>query len=373
VGLLDQLRRYPDLEAPNLFAVDATDRLLLDEAADLLRHAAPGTLAVVNDHYGALTLGAVQLHGASAVRVCQDSLLAERALDNNASATGLSGTYQHHRLGRELLDGATVILVQAPKTIDTLREIAESIARYAETSASVFVGGRIKHMSLRMNEVLNEHFEDVRASLARQKSRVLIAGGARPISASSFPLRAYLSDLDLWVHAHGGVFGGAKLDLGTRLLSSCLDRMNPQARDAVDLGCGTGILAVALARARPELSVIATDQSAAAVASSAATVQAGGLEDRVTVVRDDAMSTLSDESVDLIVCNPPFHIGSEVNGSVALRLFDAAGRVLRPGGELWTVYNSHLGYRGSLELKVGKTTIAERNRKFTVAVSTRPR
>ena len=30
---LDLLRRWPDVEAPNLFAVDATDRLLLDEAA----------------------------------------------------------------------------------------------------------------------------------------------------------------------------------------------------------------------------------------------------------------------------------------------------------------------------------------------------
>ena len=29
----DQLRRAPDVEAPDLVAVDATDRLLLDEAA----------------------------------------------------------------------------------------------------------------------------------------------------------------------------------------------------------------------------------------------------------------------------------------------------------------------------------------------------
>ncbi|MDQ1691905.1 MAG: rRNA (guanine1207-N2)-methyltransferase, partial [Pseudonocardiales bacterium] len=32
----DVLRRFPDAEAANLFAVDATDRLLLDEAADAL-------------------------------------------------------------------------------------------------------------------------------------------------------------------------------------------------------------------------------------------------------------------------------------------------------------------------------------------------
>ena len=40
---------------------------------------------------------------------------------------------------------------------------------------------------------------------------------------------------------------------------------------AVDLGCGTGVLATWLAREHPHARVIATDQSAAAVASAAAT------------------------------------------------------------------------------------------------------
>ena len=37
----DALRRFPDHEAPNLFAVDATDRLLLDEAAAALAGRVP--------------------------------------------------------------------------------------------------------------------------------------------------------------------------------------------------------------------------------------------------------------------------------------------------------------------------------------------
>jgi 16S rRNA (guanine1207-N2)-methyltransferase len=39
VTLLDDLTRAPDVQAPNLVAVDATDRLLLDTAADLVRAA----------------------------------------------------------------------------------------------------------------------------------------------------------------------------------------------------------------------------------------------------------------------------------------------------------------------------------------------
>ena len=33
---LDALRRWPDVEGPDLVAVDATDRLVLDEAATAL-------------------------------------------------------------------------------------------------------------------------------------------------------------------------------------------------------------------------------------------------------------------------------------------------------------------------------------------------
>ncbi|HVD28697.1 MAG TPA: SAM-dependent methyltransferase, partial [Mycobacteriales bacterium] len=59
--VLSLLRRAPDVEAPELVAVDATDRLLLDLAGELIARCGPGEVAVVDDGYGALTLGAVAL------------------------------------------------------------------------------------------------------------------------------------------------------------------------------------------------------------------------------------------------------------------------------------------------------------------------
>jgi 16S rRNA (guanine1207-N2)-methyltransferase len=56
---------------------------------------------------------------------------------------------------------------------------------------------------------------------------------------------------------------------------------------------------------------------------------------------------------------------------VADPLFAEAGRVLAPGGELWTVWNSSLQYRPALERIVGPTRQTARNAKFTVTVSTR--
>jgi 16S rRNA (guanine1207-N2)-methyltransferase len=45
--------------------------------------------------------------------------------------------------------------------------------------------------------------------------------------------------------------------------------------------------------------------------------------------------------------------------------------VLAPAGELWTVFNSHLGYRSALERIVGPTRQIARNAKFTVTASAR--
>jgi 16S rRNA (guanine1207-N2)-methyltransferase len=89
------------------------------------------------------------------------------------------------------------------------------------------------------------------------------------------------------------------------------------------------------------------------------------------VIRDDAADSLADGSVDLVVCNPPFHVGAAVVTTAADRLFAAAARVLRPGGELWTVYNSALRYKPVLTRVVGPTRVVERTPKFTVTASTR--
>jgi 16S rRNA (guanine1207-N2)-methyltransferase len=370
-----QLRREPDVAAPDLVAVDATDRLLLDEAAPALAGCGPGAVAVVEDGYGALTLGAVALHGAVGVRVHQDRLVAERALARNAERTGRAGTYRSVPLDAGLARGARVVLAKAPTSLDALREIAEVVASSADPEVTLFVGGRVKHMTHAMNDVLRDSFGEVSASLARQKSRVLVARGPRP-ATPSFPRCREHPDLGLAVCAHGAAFAGAKVDVGTRALLAQVDAMAPGARAAVDLGCGTGVLAVALARARPALDVLATDQSAAAVASTAATLAANGLSPavaagRVTVQRDDAAAGVPDASVDLVVCNPPFHVGPAVVTAAADRLFAAAGRVLRPGGELWCVWNSALPHRGALRRLVGPTTTVGRGARFVVTRSVR--
>jgi 16S rRNA (guanine1207-N2)-methyltransferase len=369
-----ELRRFPDVEADNLFAIDSADRLLLDEAAENLGAAGSGEVVVIGDNYGALTLGAIARFGLTGVRVHQDRVTGEHALDYNSEDLGIEG-YSHHTLDAELVAGARVILLRLPRGLDALDEIAGLIARNADPEVVVFAGNRIKHLTTAMNEVLTTHFGRLDITHARQKARVLVARQPLPVAddapAPGFSRREFNTDLDIWICAQGGAFAGTKLDIGTRFLLKLTEQMKPDATTAIDLGSGTGVLATMLARQRPDLKIIATDQSWAAVASTEATAAANGVADRIEVVRDNGLYQQPDESADLILLNPPFHIEGTVHLGEALKLFEEAGRVLRPGGELWTVFNSHLGYRTTLTNVVGPTRQVARNTKFSVMVSTR--
>jgi 16S rRNA (guanine1207-N2)-methyltransferase len=411
-------------------AVDATDRLLLDEAAPLIAQDPEGVV-VIGDRFGALSLGALAL-GARDVRVHQDAITAEAALSANAPrVSGVLwegharaaadaavphepaplGLTQHDKFEPQLLAGARLVLLQLPTSLAELTEIAEQVARYADPAVTLLAGGRVKHMTHAMNDVLGASFAQVSASLARQKSRLLIAREPRSdVGPLTYPVTARLTDREisaaigspagttapdagLTVVAHGAAFAGATLDLGTRFLLAQADRW-PELADApgtqgipatspfgpdhldghpiaVDLGCGTGILAAVLALRYPRAHVIATDRSAAACASTTATLAANGVW--AAVVRGDAgdLLPIPDGSADLVLLNPPFHDRAALSTDAAHRMFAAAGKVLREGGELWTVFNTGLHYRGALQRAVGPTEHVAQNPKFTVTRSLR--
>ncbi|GAA1627271.1 class I SAM-dependent methyltransferase [Leucobacter chromiireducens] len=386
--LFARLSREPDFTADELLAADATDELLLATAADEIRGAESGELVVIGDRHGALALGAIELLGARGVRVFQDPLLGELALRANAARLGTGASesggteFRSHPLDAALLRDARCVLVQLPRGLDALAEIAWSIARWARPDVRVFAGGRVKHMTRAMNEVLGQYFDDVTAGLGWRKSRVLAARGPRPAGDAPFPRWGGDPDLDFRLAAFGATFGGPTLDHGSRLLLKDLESAAPAARRIVDLGCGNGVLATAVARSRPDARVIATDQSAAAVAATTRTAEAAGVLQSaggtdvgtagVHVMRADALAGVPDGWAELILLNPPFHTGATVHAGVAHRLISACARALAPGGELRLVFNSHLQYRGLVERVIGPTRQIARDRTFTVLAATRP-
>src|SRR5690349_22522445 len=152
------LRRHPDVEGHGLEASDAADRLILDESAPFLAGAADDGVVVLDDAYGALALGAAAA-GARGIRVHQDLGTGERALAANAERAGLADRVRSLPLGADLLRDARLVLLRLPRSLDRLDELAGLVAGSAASDVVVVAGGRIKHMSLAMNDVLGAWFE----------------------------------------------------------------------------------------------------------------------------------------------------------------------------------------------------------------------
>ena len=89
------------------------------------------------------------------------------------------------------------------------------------------------------------------------------------------------------------------------LVEQALARMPAgQAMDVLDLGTGSGCIAITLALERPDARVTAVDRSAAALAI--ARHNAGILDARVEFLPSDWFSALAGRRFDLIVSNPPY-------------------------------------------------------------------
>ena len=91
-----------------------------------------------------------------------------------------------------------------------------------------------------------------------------------------------------------------------RLVELALDRLpGDRSADVLDLGTGSGAIAIALARERPLARVVATDASAAALAVAEENAQRLAAC-RVRFFLGDWWEAVGDSRFDLVVSNPPY-------------------------------------------------------------------
>ena len=336
---------------------DPVASLILDEAGPLT-----GKVLVLDDLGGALTRAAIA-QGAEVLAQCDDMRDQARLPHDHV----FSGTPSPEWV-------PDVVLWRLPPAISAVEDTAEMLAAWVHADTHIVAGGRVKHMSLGQNTALARSFTEVRASLGRQKSRVVHARGPKA-SPTKWPARRVLPEVGVTVVSRGGVFSTNRLDDGTRLLLRTLGRVlppapteppaTPTAGVAVDVGCGSGIMTSWLALRG--YAVTGIDVSIQALQSTRMTAAANRV--RVGVRRADGLGQTPDASADLIVSNPPFHRGAAKDSTPSMAMIERAGAVLRPGGELWLVYNSHLPYLPVLREHVGVTTIEARDRNYLVTRS----
>ena len=125
------------------------------------------------------------------------------------------------------------------------------------------------------------------------------------------------------------------------------------AREVLDAGAGSGAIAIAIAKERPESRISAVDNSPAALAMARQNIAAHGLR-RIRLIQADWLNFKHERPYDLIVGNPPYIAADDPHlkrgdlrfepraalvagqdGLAAIRqLVPGAARQLKPGGWL---------------------------------------
>ena len=172
--------------------------------------------------------------------------------------------------------------------------------------------------------------------------RVVVLSGPRPPAGTLDPWRAW-DGPDGAMRTLAGTFAGDRLDAGTAALLQALEAAGSDVvagARVLDLGCGSGVLSCRALRLGAR-DVLAVDDDLAAVRSSAA-VLAG---ERARVLWSDLTLDAPDAlDMDVVLTNPPFHVGRRVVGALSEGFVAAAERALRPGGTLWLVANAALPF-----------------------------
>lgn len=135
-----------------------------------------------------------------------------------------------------------------------------------------------------------------------------------------------------------GVFGWDKIDQGSAFLMECYQKLIEQNAlilgSVLDLGCGYGYLMLNTTKENIPTRV-ATDNNVAAVKAAQANFEAVGLDVKCTA---DNCGTQIQEHFDLILCNPPFHVGFQTNSDITRTFLSNTRRLLqRKGVALWVL------------------------------------
>jgi len=163
-----------------------------------------------------------------------------------------------------------------------------------------------------------------------------------------------------------GTFSPRKLDTGTTTL---LDEMQlPASGRVLDLGCGNGIIGIAVAATNPALDVVLADINGRAIVETRSNIKRNHVKNAV-VVQSDLFEKIEGE-FDCVLTNPPISAGR----AVVFAMVAGAHAHLNPGGSLQLVARGKKGgetIRDEMERVFGNAETLGRKSGFHVYKSVR--
>ena len=181
-------------------------------------------------------------------------------------------------------------------------------------------------------------------------------------------VRATLRGRDYRLFARPGVFSWDHLDEATQILAEAM--VIQPGESVLDLGCGSGALGVVAGGLSQGQRVCLVDADIEAIRSAARSADAAGLSD-LRVLTSDITSAVPNERFDVVVSNPPFHLGKSTALDVPGQFIRQSYDVLTPGGRLLLVANRTLPYERVVSETFGHVRILHDGARFKVLAATK--
>ena len=360
------LERFPSNQVNrSLQAWDASDEYLINYAQQEQLIKPNSNILVFNDSFGAISLNFLNNPTFSV----NDSFVSQQGLLQNLKKNQLNR--QNLTLLSSLDDLPTdidVIFYKIPKNKTLLAEQLIAIKNTLRSNVVFIAADKAKNIQSATLKIFEKYLGTTTTSLAVKKSRLVFCQ-LNSSNKFSLPLinRWPLESNQLNISNRANVFSRDKLDIGARFFLEHLPTLRGN-QSVIDLGCGNGVIGLSLLKKHPEIALSFVDESYMAIASAKDNVSDNlpHLLKQCQFQVNDCLSNLAAQSVDVILCNPPFHQQNATTDHIAWQMFKDSYKALKKGGELRIIGNRQLGYHIKLKRIFANETLIASNKKFVI-------
>jgi len=353
----------------------------------LARHAATVTTGgvVVDLNCGNGMAGVVSaLSGASRVWLADRNVVnaeaARRTIaENGAASAEIRLGHGAHPLPADVQ--ADLVTIRIPKERLALLQLMVDAHRLLKSGGTCCIAGATNEGIKTAAGTLERIFGSER-TLARDSGHRLVMAtrGPAPHEVPAELASPYLDpevfhEYDAVLRGHAlrvssrpGVFSWDHLDEATSIVADVMTIARGEA--VLDIGCGAGALGTLAGVLSGDARVLMLDADIEAVRSAARSARAAGLQNAESRPSDVGLA-VGDERFDVVVTNPPFHIGKATDLTVPMQFIADAFVALRPGGRMYLVANRTLPYERAVEARFGNVAKAHDGARFKVLAATR--
>ncbi len=312
---------------------------------------------------------------AANVYCVNDSYISQQGIRYNIQQNQLDDSNVHYINCLDALPkNIDVILFKIPKSKSLLIEQLINISNTVAQQAIFIAADRAKDIHSSTLKLFEKHLAPTTTSLAVKKARLVFCQRDSDSKAFSpqqspfptvWPMHNKALARDFIISNHANVYAREKLDIGGRYFIENLPQIKANSH-VIDLGCGNGVIGLSVLASEPSAQVQFVDESQMAITSAEQNITTN-LPDLITQCQfhlNDCLTHIDSNSVDLILCNPPFHQQSATTDHIAWQMFKDSHRVLKKGGELRIIGNRQLAYHIKLKRIFGNETLIASNNKF---------